>query len=246
MGNYTVDYVLDKLKVFNVDTFKFDPDKHVYSNKNIEYISATTYIQRFSEQFDMEYWSNRKATELGVEVDVILKEWKDKADYANVLGTEVHDWIEYYFTKRWRELPTDQDIINRISKFIKIYSTDLYKLEPVAFEVRIFSEKWQIAGMIDALFLYKDKLFILDWKTNKIFDTQDSVKFKKKLYTPFDKYYDCEHTKYSLQVSLYSSILEQIGLRVSGGYLVHIGPDDMPAKIYTAINMQNELKSYIQ
>jgi membrane-associated protease RseP (regulator of RpoE activity) len=39
--------------------------------------------------------------------------------------------------------------INRINKFNVIYAKHLHKLEPLKFEVRVFSKKWKIAGMID-------------------------------------------------------------------------------------------------
>ena len=242
---YSKEEIIDKLKIFESNEFVFDPVPHKYTYKGNEFISATTFIQRFSETFDSEYWANYKADQQGVPVEWVKAQWKELNDYANELGTDLHDWIEYYFTKRWRALPTNPDTIHRIKKFLDIYALKLHELEPVAFEVRIFSEKWRIAGMIDALFLIRGNLFILDWKTNKKFETDETMKYPSKLLFPFQDYLANHHNEYSLQLNLYALILKQYGIKASGAYLVHIGPDDDPAKIYKVKNLQSTLEEYL-
>jgi ATP-dependent exoDNAse (exonuclease V) beta subunit len=78
--------------------------------------------------------------------------------------------------------------------------THLHKLTPIKFEQRIFSKKYQIAGMIDSLFLYKDKLVMVDYKTNKKFTL--SSDYNKKLLRPFEEYDKCHLTEYSIQFKL--------------------------------------------
>ena len=119
--------------------------------------------------------TKKKAEESGFDQDWIKAEWAETNRYANEVGTAVHEWIEYYFKEEWQPLPTNPDIIHRINKFNHIFAKQLYKLEPLKFELKVFSKKWKKAGTIDSLFIKDGKLFILDWKTNKKF-TDDGHK----------------------------------------------------------------------
>jgi ATP-dependent exoDNAse (exonuclease V) beta subunit len=99
--------------------------------------------------------------------------------------------------------------------------------------------------MIDALFLYGGKIYILDWKTNKKFETDETCRYKERLLAPFGKYLKSHLSEYSLQISLYALILEEYGFEIAGGYLVHIGPGDEPAKLYKTIDMRTELLEFL-
>lgn len=238
-------YLLERLDCFKDDEFIFDPVKHKYTYLGENFISVTTFIQKFHKPFEQDFWSKRKAEEAGVPQEWILNEWKKLNDYANEVGSETHEWIEDYFNQKWRKLPTNLDIINRINKFNIIYAEKLHKLEPLAYEVRVFSKKWKIAGMIDSLFIYRGKLYILDWKTNKQFTTDETVKYKERLLAPFSDYFKSHLSEYSIQLSLYALILEEWGFEIGGAYLVHIGPGDDPAKLYKVIDMRENLKMYL-
>ena len=237
--------ILNELECFNDSEFKFDPIKHRYTYLGDEFVSVTRFIQQFHKPFEKEYWSKRKAEEAGVPQDWIINEWKKINDYANEVGTDTHNWIEDYFNGLWKPLPTNLDVINRINKFNIIYAEQLHKLEPLKFEVRVFSKKWKIAGMIDSLFLYRGKIYILDWKTNKNFTTDDNLKYKEKLLTPFSEYFKSHLSEYSIQLSLYALILEEWGFDIGGAYLVHIGPGDDPAKLYKVIDMRENLRVFL-
>lgn len=238
-------YLLEKLECFNDDLFKFDPIKHRYTYLDEEFTSVTRFIQQFHKPFDQDFWSKIKAEEAGVPQEWIINEWKKLNDSANEIGSETHQWIEDYFNQKWRQIPTDIELVKRINKFNLIYADSLYKLEPIKFEVKIFSKKWKIAGMIDALFLYRGKIYIVDYKTNKNFTTDDNIKYKEPLLAPFHNFYKSHLTEYSIQVSLYSAILRQWGFDVAGGYLLHIGPGDEPAKFYKCINMVDIIEKYL-
>jgi ATP-dependent exoDNAse (exonuclease V) beta subunit len=227
--------ILKKLECYNDSDFKFDPLVHKYTYHGDQFISVTKFITQFHKPFEQNYWSQRKAEESGVPQEWILNEWKKSNDYANEVGTETHNWIEDYFNGVWRKLPNSQDIINRINKFNIIYADQLHKLEPLKFELRIFSKRWKIAGTID----------ILDWKTNKLFTTDENIKYPEKLLHPFSEFNKTHLNEYSIQISLYALILKEWGFDVAGGYLVHIGPGDEPAKMYKCVDMSNILKDYL-
>lgn len=238
--------ILDRLKEYNDDTkFKFDPKKHKYTYDDEHFISVTQFISRFHKEFDNEYWSKFKSEEYGRPQDEIIKEWKQLNDRANEIGTATHNWIENYYKKIYQELPNDLDIIDRINKFNVVYGKYLYKLTPIIFEQRIFSKRWKIAGMIDSIFMYKDKIIILDYKTNKLFTDDEHYKGKyEKLLPPFGDYWKNHLNEYSIQVCLYKLILSEIGIDVKSCYLLHIGPEG-EAKMYIAKDFTKILEEYL-
>ena len=55
--------------------------------------------------------------------------------------------------------------------------------------------------MIDALFLYRGKIYIIDYKTNKLFTTDDNIKYPEKLLYPFSHLNKTHLNEYSIQDS---------------------------------------------
>ena len=237
--------VLKRLKIFDDPNFKFDPEKHKYTLNGEHFISVTQFISKFHKPFETDFWSKKKAEEAGISQDEILLEWKKLNDRANEIGTATHNWIENYFNRLHQDLPLDVDVIDRINKFNVAYCKWLHKMKPIKFEQRIFSKKWKIAGMMDALFWYNGCVFILDWKTNKKFthDEHEAGKFEQLLF-PFDNFYKNHLNEYSIQVSLYKLILQEIGIDIKACYLLHIGPNS-EAQMYKALDLSNELESYL-
>lgn len=241
-----IELLRNQLDCFNDVKFEFDPKLHRYTYEGEPFISVTRFIQQFHKPFEQDYWSKVKAEQAGVPQDWILAEWKKLNDYANEVGTDTHQWIEDYFNQIWKPLPNNLDVIHRINKFNKIYAKQLFKLEPLKFEVRVFSPKWKIAGMIDSLFVYRGKIYILDWKTNKDFTDDNHQKGTyEKLLAPFQDYYKNHLNEYSIQLSMYALILEEWGFQVGGAYIVHIGPGDEEAELYKVVDMRDNLKLFL-
>ena len=241
-----IELLRNQLDCFEDIKFEFDPAAHRYTYEGDTFTSVTRFIQQFHKPFEQDYWSKKKAEQAGVPQDWILAEWKKLNDYANEVGTDTHQWIEDYFNKIWKPLPNNPDVIHRINKFNKIYCKQLHKLEPLKFEVRVFSKKWKIAGMIDSLFVYRGKIYILDWKTNKDFTDDNHQKGTyEKLLAPFQDHYKNHLNEYSIQLSMYALILEEWGFDVGGAYLVHIGPGDEDAELYKVVDMRDNLKLFL-
>jgi hypothetical protein len=237
------DFVLSKLETFNDPKFIFDPKWHKYTYDGKQFESVTKFIQKFHKEFDQDFWSKKKAEEAGVDQSEILEQWKQLNERANFIGTSTHNWIENYFNKIHQDIPNDLDVVDRINKFNLIYAKHLHKLEPLKFEQRVFSVEWGLAGTFDALFLWKDKLVLVDYKTNKNFTIENS--YGEKLLEPFQDYEKCHLNEYSIQISLYSLILEKIGLDVKVGYILYIGPEGDP-QIYKCHDFKRVLEEYLQ
>ena len=241
------DELLKRLECFNDPDFIFNPGLHKYTYHGDVFQSVTQLVGQFHLPFDTEGKSKKKADETGFDQDFIKAEWAETNRYANEVGTATHEWIEDYYNEKWNELPTNPDIIHRINKFNKIHCKQLSKLEPLKFELRVFSKKWKKAGTIDSLFIYNGKIFILDWKTNKKFthDNHPDGKWQKLLW-PFDKFHKNHLNEYSIQLSMYACILEEWGFEVGGAYLVHIGPGDEEATLIKVKDMREYIHEYFK
>ena len=241
-----VEEIKRKLSFFKDDKFIFDEDSHTYTydGKNLE--SVTRFLKKFKEPFEKMKWAQKKAAERGVPVDDILNEWQNLADVANVLGTNIHQWIEDFFRGKNPKIPADEREIARVNKFLELFDKKLKDLEPVDFECRLFSNKWGLAGTMDSLFLYRKKyLLVGDWKTNKEFKDDEHPKGRyKKLLPPFTDLYENNLNEYSIQTNLYRLMLEEAGIVTHGAFLVHIGPEG-PAKMYKCLDLKDKLREYM-
>jgi ATP-dependent exoDNAse (exonuclease V) beta subunit len=225
--------LLDKFKVFDDTEFVFNEKYHSYKYKKSSFISVTKTLEHFHTPFDSDKWSKIKAEEQGITQEEILAKWKESNNYANMVGHALHSYAENYFNKIYQPLPTNLDVINRINKFNIIFANKLHMLEPFLFEKKIFSKKWKIAGTMDALFIHNDKLYIVDYKTNKEFLTDNDYKGNhEKLLAPFESLYKNHLNEYSIQQSLYKSILRQNDIEVSDMILIYIGPGEKEPKMY--------------
>jgi len=239
----TIESVRKKLKHFDDDKFVFDPEAHVYTyDGKIMYGTTSLLDKRFIKQFDSDYWSKKKAAERGVDQSVVLGEWDAKRDRSCDLGHMVHDYIENFYELNSTQLPPDEEAVERIEKWHAIYESRLNQLESIGSEIRVFSKKWNIAGMIDKLYLFQNAIIIGDWKTNKQIKTDKDFAFDK-LLSPFDKYKANEINKYSLQLSIYALILEEADINVEYFFICHI-PSKGDAQIYKLKDFRSELRTY--
>ena len=241
------DELLKRLECFNDPDFIFNPGLHKYTYHGDVFQSVTQFVGDFHLPFDTEGKSKKKAEETGFDQEWIKAEWKETNRYANEVGTAVHEWVEHYFKEEWQPLTTNPDIIHRINKFNNVFCKQLHKLEPLVFELRVFSKKWKKAGTIDSLFMKDGKIFILDWKTNKRLLTDDDRDGRwQKLLPPFDSFYKNHHNEYSIQLSMYAAILEEWGFEVGGAYIVYIGPDEEPAKVLKCVDMREYIREFFK
>lgn len=241
---YTKEEVLEKLKIYQDDKFKFNADEHVYTYDNEVMRGCTTFLNRFVKEFDSAYWAEKKAQERGISAAEILAEWDEIRERSCYLGTLVHDYIENFYEKNITDLTPDDEANERIKHWHKIYESKLHIFESVGSEIRIFSKKYNIAGTIDKLYLYDGMLIIGDWKTNKKIKTDKDYSFGNTLLYPFEHLKENELNKYSLQLSMYALILEEIGLEVSSGFICHI-PHNGECAIYKTKDLRADLKFYL-
>ena len=248
------DKLESKLEYFKDPNFVFDEARHSYSYLNPvtgkpvqTFQSVTGFLSQFKKPFNSEMIAAMVAKKRGTSKRVVLAEWKETSDIALTLGTNVHKWIEDYYNGLDPDMPTCERELDRVNKFLSLYSEKLNKFTPVHQEFRIFSRKWGLAGTLDILFKLNDGRYVGDWKTNKKFTTDtDPEGRRQKLLYPFDDMWDNSLNGYSIQISLYRLMLqEESGYETHGGFLVWIGPNGKP-ELHKIVDLRDRLYTFLQ
>ena len=225
-----------ELSVFN--NIKYYDEPHTYYIGGTRMVSATQIIGKFKQEFDSEFWSKKKAKERKITQEEILKEWKDKSDYACEKGTLFHEYAENYLNNKIFPYPKDRairilegngfkqeetlekDFDKLVSLFNKFYEESYGKLIPMKSEIIVGDEDLGICGMVDQLFWNNktNELQIWDYKTNK--EIKRSNRWQK-FKGPLSHLDVCEFNTYSLQLSLYRFLIEKnTNIKLGDSYIV--------------------------
>lgn len=74
---------------------EFHPEGHRYNDSfGNQYLSTTTFLHRYAEEFDKKKWAKIKAKEYGITEKEVLKQWDRIRDEACERGTNTHDGLE--------------------------------------------------------------------------------------------------------------------------------------------------------
>ena len=222
-GKLTKSKILGSGKLDNPG-LKFFEKSHKYKKGNKEFKSVTTFIGEMFEPFDRKGIAKKLSKfqvykKKGLGQRKIVKQWKEAADH----GTRVHKAIENYINNEpipKTLLPDDRSKLARAREYI--HHNDF---KEIIAEVVVCSEKYLLAGTIDALIIKDGKLYIIDWKTNKEIKTK-AYKGRKGIHPRTKDLDDCHLVKYSLQLSLYAYILEvEYGFHIEKMYITHLLKD---------------------
>ena len=186
---------------------------------------------------DSKRWNDKYISDLGIELEdfenkrlEILAEWDKKNKDACERGTEIHRIHELAHLKgETEELKylklggkftpkTDNKIVNGSHVYPELllsYVTDSLK----------------VAGQADLIIVDGWDVFVLDYKSNrkldkKSFFNQKTKKSSKMLY-PLNNLDDCNFMHYSMQLSTYGYMIQQIDPRfnIKGLTLIHLDHD---------------------
>jgi hypothetical protein len=235
--------VVERIKIFKTPEFIFEEERHIYTLKGNRLQSVTGWIGNFVKPFDTMKHAEKKAIEKGVSVDDILHGWKVLNDDSLDLGHLVHKYIEDFLSGLNPSMPDDELQSKRIKAWLEFYDQKLSKMTLIAQELRIWSEKYKMAGTIDALFWYKNKVVVGDWKTNKKFTTDKDKAWNKMLF-PFENYNENKLNFYSLQTSTYQAILKENGITADHAFICWISPN-ATIEMHTALNFTKEIDNFI-
>ena len=210
--------IIDKHK-----NIELEPESHTYTlnNSDLEFSSVTEFINTFFAPFDELKIAN-KLTQFKkyqhMSTQDILQDWEQRRKRGTIVHKEIEDYV--LFKKSMKLDPKSKQGVNFLQE--KCMSNKNNLLFP---EVKICSEKLHLAGTID-LMIYnkeKNKIYLIDWKTNVEIKKNGFKKGIKKSTQLID---DCSFNRYTLQLSMYQYILETYyNAAVDGLYIIHLKDD---------------------
>lgn len=209
-----INQIVDKDIVLDESTHKYNLE----SDPSIVFTSCTTFIKYFFKAFDSIGIANNLVSNhpnyIGMSPQELIEVWDSKAE----VGTRVHNEIDKYIKND--EIPKMEKSILAVD-WLKKY---LNNSSQILSEVVLYSKALELAGTVDLLVHDKstDSYEIFDWKTSQKID-MNSYGYKKGITEATSKLMDCNHTHYSLQLSLYRYILEEYyNLTISKTTILHI------------------------
>lgn len=221
---------------------KFYKGKHKYKYGKTELVSVTTFLKDFFGEFNAKEIA-RKLSRFRVNkeakkgVRFWLKQWKEASNH----GTRVHRALEEYTRKNNAFMlfcETEQDIEKTAqgAGWLDAWASETFtkkELKEVSYvpELIVYDLEHELAGTIDLMVSLNNKVWLLDWKTNKKIEKKGYKKAKAR--EPIQELEDCNYSKYALQLSTYSYILESQGYEVQGCILVHIKPESVTPYLIT-------------
>ena len=209
-----------------------EPVAHKYFNKDgEEYISASKFLATFKEPFDPRIADNcaGKGDYIGMSPDEVRAYWKEYGTERAGIGTVIHNANEM-FSETTQVLPENEwmrpALINIHSQY-----RDYHRCYN---EVCLYDAENKIAGTSDRILVHtshKDSVIsISDYKTNlgslPQIDLDKKGKQKiKYLLGPVSHMIESKYNLYSLQISLYSYMLQkQTGRRIGKLFIHYINP----------------------
>jgi hypothetical protein len=216
----------------------FNAEEHTYHLGGRQLQGVSGIVKQYREEFDADYWSKVKAEERGVEQEVVLQEWLDKANKACEEGTKFHLHAQLRLNgegKEWHH--------PKAEAFDEWFAEAKRWIVPVGCEVLLWDEELGIAGTADLVFfsLKSRQFHVADWKTNGKFETDSRYRNLKR---PFNRLPDCELSGYSIQVGIYRLMAQRrTGLDFGDSWIMHVSDKVTP---YRAINLENEIKSALK
>ena len=252
--------IRDKIKN-TFSGLEFIEEGHMYflNGKQMTCVSDVTHM--YQEHFDSNTkaietsernFNNPNSKYYQMTPEMILAEWKRISTEACTTGTFRHEFGEscfYFMTGQMDKiLPDYKERLTEDGGFIavdpkeeavvKFYEDIPRCIVPILAETKVYDEELGYSGTFDILFYYDAELdgkkpensglVVMDWKTNR--DLYKNFAGKT-LLTPFNELLDMPLSIYKLQLSLYQSCLEKIGMKVIARRILWLKPDGTYDKI---------------
>lgn len=224
----------------------FDAATHTYTVRGRRLPSVTELVKSVSAPFDAQAAAERVAARRSaaygrqVAAGEVLAEWEEAGRRARESGRATHEAIERVlggsggadgtaefraWSAWWASGPSSS-------------------LSVVAKEEAVADEALGVAGRLDALLASAKTgvAHVFDWKTGKRYEF--ASRYGDKMLAPFSDLDDCEHSRYSLQASVYRLVLERAGLACGESWVVRL-PASGPAAAYRAADLRARAEAWL-
>lgn len=224
------------------EDLEFYEDGHIYLLHGQEIKQSVSSIgHRFiRDPFNEQLQATRYAAKNGKTADYWIQQWKQNSFRATTLGTKTHEFGESlgYLRTGHPELIRDSIKSQYMAKYnylapihpkeeavVKFMDAMPANLHLVLNETKVYSGKNPIpernikdliCGTFDMLYYDSENggFIILDYKTNANLYSEFNRKYRKTLLPPFQDIIEEDLGLYTIQLSLYSLLLEDIGINV--------------------------------
>lgn len=207
----------------------FIEEGHKYWNKfnNKELISVTTYKKKWEQEFNKSFWLSKNSSDLGITEKQLEFEWNLKGKIGRERGTILHSYLENR-AKRKIVVPYIPSYIdkNEIKTLFKQADDYIDVLNLPILELEFVVGNDFLGGTIDKVLSGdKESLVLRDYKTGKLKEGYSKLK------SPYDYLDDSSLNKYTIQMNLYTKLLEEKGFNVSKLEVVWFNADNDTYKI---------------
>jgi hypothetical protein len=211
----------------------FKADNHEYTSVDeeevIDWISATSFISFFKQDFDapkqaQKSAKNKKSKWFGMTEEEILAAWASEAKRATDLGTWYHNQREEdlcslnTIVREGVEVPVYPPVVVDGLKYAPTQKLG----EGVYPEHFVYLKSFGICGQSDFTEVVMNKVNIEDYKTNKEIQLSSYKNWEgisQKMKHPVSHLDDCNFNHYSLQLSLYLYIILRHNPKLEPGKL---------------------------
>jgi len=186
-------------------TFKEENHTYTHNVTGERFTSVTTLLGKYKKPFDSDGAATRVAKREGVTKEMILEMWEKEKNRACDRGTEIHKLLEDYIT--YGDQADDWGWLYK--SYDKVRDWNIDKFDKVLCEQLVWSEDFKVSGLADLIYEHKDGTFTVgDFKTNKRY--RFGSDFGEWMLEPLDHLSVCEHSTYTMQLSLYAYLYEQM------------------------------------
>ncbi len=244
------------LTAFNGITYYDEPHKYFYENQ--EFISVTTLIHKYQEEFNEDYWSEYKGKQFNITQREVLRAWEFINKKGTIKGSAIHNYAENLFQNKKFPYPKDliikefgfDPVVNEYNKtkahVNKFYEDSYGKLIPIKAEYVVYDKEAMIAGMLDMLFynIRAKEFQVWDWKTNKDFTFEAK---SRHLLGELFMLEDCDLEIYSLQLEMYKQIIERnTSIKLGKSYIVWFSHNNDSYKVIETKNRKFYIENIIR
>lgn len=218
-----------KLHSFNEPDIEidFDPIRHIYTYQGKVLKSATDFVSEYSPKFNGLAIAKACENKWKVSAEDIQALWSSNGRVSAQFGTIVHLALEHFYENKdvGNTIKENSDktenaalpkhpILKKIIEDFQLISGDNENI--VYNEVLVTDVKRGICGRLDRLLMISETKKICRVQDYKINVGASDTSSGDKMLAPFNKLPGNKLTKYQVQMSFYSSMLENTGWAVAG------------------------------
>lgn len=227
-----------------VEPIIFKEKEHKYFTKSgKELISVSTIIKLYSQPFDPTgEILIRCAEKQGKTPDELRKEWDYERDSSCDRGHKLHKEAEYWIENK--KIDKKGEFVDVIKQLKNIQFKGDLKSETI-----LYDETLGLAGTADLIDIYNNCFIDLwDFKQNKAI--KKSSFFRRgegyqMMQYPIQHLMDCNYVHYSLQLTIYSLLLENAGYWINNTTLLYLTPKQRQLKQIPVPSLRKEALAII-